>query len=121
MKRKNEVLRCYFVGIHDCVEIGGLATFAYNARDAKRFVWNNGELCDNEFTDLRVKWLKKVLFDRIPKHHQIEGHILDMEEGYRSGAYKDWDGDACSYCGGWDCEELGCAVLEERQREAENE
>jgi hypothetical protein len=114
-REKNNVLRCYFAGVRDCYEVGGIAVLAYNSKDAKRFAWNEWPSPDLEYIDLRVLLKKDVNFNKIPKEHQVEGHVLELQEGYQSGAYYDVDGDICESlpCEIGYPEECGdCPVLE---------
>jgi hypothetical protein len=82
-------------------DLGGFAVLAYNAVDAKRIIWNSGEFCDSEWIDINAKWIKEARMEVI--NTKKDGYVLSTEDGYKSGAVADTEGDACSFCGSIDC------------------
>lgn len=85
--------KCYFVSVRD--EGIGISVVATSSKEAKKIGWNSPEydFSDDDFIDLRVKWMKKVDVSK----YKV-GDTIPFIDGLKIGAYSHSEGIDCPIC-----------------------
>ena len=89
---------------------GAVLIFANTAREAKKVAWGGtlSDICNDEFTDIGIRWLKKEGFAEADKEKLAAGipHVIDnptccegcelwgvdiLDDGYCLDCHADWE------------------------------
>ena len=84
--------RGYFV--HNVNEWSGFAVVATSAKEAKKIMYYSGELSINDWTEIRVLWMRKSKVDDLPI-----GLVVDDRDALIRGIYGVLVEYPCDECG----------------------
>ena len=98
-------------------EDGAVLIFAHTAKEAKKIAWSGIliDLCDHDYTNLRVKLIRDSEWLRAERRSDTEPHIVDDPRScaccFLWGRSEIGDDGLCDYCRGgyddWICPNTG--------------